>query len=167
MRKAAGVGVGLILFSLGFPMRTSSQSADPGGAAILEFKTLVGVSGPFVGTTNPVRGVPGGGLPWVVADGRGSLKANWKLEVHIKGLVLAAGSLAGTNPVSFFRAIVSCMTINGSGSPDVVNVSTDNFPADTAGDARIESDVELPSPCFAPILFVTSPGGSWFAVSGK
>jgi hypothetical protein len=35
-------------------------------------------------------------------------------------------------------------------------------PAALAGDKVLE----LPSPCLAPIVFVTSPGGAWFAVTG-
>jgi hypothetical protein len=27
--------------------------------------------------------------------------------------------------------------------------------------------VALPSPCFAPIIFVTSPTSAWFAVTGR
>jgi len=26
--------------------------------------------------------------------------------------------------------------------------------------------VDLPHPCFAPVVFVASAGGAWFAVSG-
>jgi hypothetical protein len=26
--------------------------------------------------------------------------------------------------------------------------------------------VDLPSPCIAPIVFVTSPNGAWFAATG-
>src|SRR5258708_35097264 len=34
---------------------------------------------------------------------------------HLRGLVLAAGPLAGTNPISSFRAILSCQSIDGTG----------------------------------------------------
>jgi hypothetical protein len=36
-----------------------------------------------------------------------------------------------------------------------------------SGDAEIEDTVTLPSPCFAPIVFVTSTGNAWFAVTGR
>jgi len=26
--------------------------------------------------------------------------------------------------------------------------------------------LELPQPCIAPIVFVTSPGGAWFSITG-
>ncbi len=38
---------------------------------------------------------------------------------------------------------------------------------DPGGDADVETKVALPSPCFAPIVFVTNPAGvGWFAVQG-
>ena len=54
----------------------------------------------------------------------------------------------------------------------IENVSTDLFPATTGaasaggGNARIRAELTLPQPCIAPIIFVTSPTGSWFAVTG-
>src|SRR5713226_7567458 len=39
---------------------TVSAGADPG--TILKFDTMTPVTGPYVGSANPVRGVPGGGL---------------------------------------------------------------------------------------------------------
>ncbi len=90
----------------------------------------------------------------------------------MKGLVLADDpavppALRLTNPIPMFRAIVSCMITDGNDNPSFVNVSTDGFPADTAGDSNINATVELPDACFGPIIFVTSPGGSWFLVTGK
>ena len=40
---------------------------------VLEFDTMVGVPRPFTGAVNPIRGVPGGGLPWVISFGKGEL----------------------------------------------------------------------------------------------
>jgi len=82
--------------------------------------------------------------------------------------VLAAGTNAGNNPAASFRAIVSCLT--GAGGTE--NVMTDPFPATTGpasaggGNSQIEADVTLPQPCIAPIVFVASATGSWFAATG-
>ena len=87
----------------------------------------------------------------------------------MRGLVLASGGAAGTNPVANFRGLVSCLTDDAT---PVVNSSTVDFPATTGpasaggGNADIEADLDLPSPCIAPIVFVTSGGGSWFAATG-
>jgi len=136
---------------------------------ILEFDTMVGVPQAFTSSQNPIRGINGGGLPWMIASGSGELKADGKLEISVTGLVLAAGSNAGSNPIANFRAIVSCLTSEAG----VVNVTTDLFPATTGpaanggGNAKIEARLSLPQPCIAPIIFVTNPNGAWFASTGK
>ena len=72
----------------------------------------------------------------------------------------------GRNTVPNFRAIVSCQITNQSGSPDFLTLMTGLFPATSTGDADIEENLNLPAQCLAPIVFVTSPTGSWFAVTG-
>jgi hypothetical protein len=148
---------------LGVAVSSAALAGDDG--TILEFKTMVGVSGPFVGP-NAIQGIVGGGLPWAIASGKGELKADGKLEVKVRGLVLSAGPLSGTNPVTTFRAVVSCQTIDAAGQPAVANVSTGEFPANNAGDSDIEAMVMLPTPCVAPIVFVTNPALRWFAATG-
>jgi hypothetical protein len=103
-------------------------------------------------------------------DGRRrvELKVNGHLEIAVAGLVFADGPNAGSNTIPSFRAVVSCLTSDGS----VVNVSTPAFPATTGtalsggGNAVFEGDLTLPQPCIAPIIFVTSPGIAWFATTG-
>ncbi len=127
---------------------------------VLAFDSMTGVAGPLVGKPFPERGVPGGGLAWIITGGEGELHADGAIEVHVRGLVLAR---TGKNPIGNFRALVSCLRLDGT----VVNRSTGLFPASTQGDSDIEDVVTgLPNPCFAPIVFVTSPTGSWFAVHG-
>ena len=155
MKRAAVLVVGFFLLTI-----VAAAESDP---VILDFKTMVGVSGPYVGAANPIRGLSGGGVPWVIADGKGKLRADGRLEVKVRGLVLAS---TGANPVPAFRAVVSCQSIDGMGGPSIVNVSTEDFPASPTGDADIRATVELPNPCFAPIIFVTNSTGRWFAVTG-
>jgi hypothetical protein len=140
---------------------------------ILAFDTMVGVPRPYTGGTNAIRGVPGGGLPWVISSGVGELKADGTLEISVSGLVfdpndpdVIARGIGGTNTVPNFRALVSCLSKDEGGNPITVNVSTGLFPADAAGNAEIEASVNLPTPCIAPIVFVTNPGGAWFAATG-
>ena len=144
---------------------------------LLEFETMIGVPKPYTGSANPIRGVSGGGLPWVIGQAEGELSANGKLEVKVKGLqfdpndpdVIARG-LAGQNTVPNFRAIVSCLSKDANGNAVTVNLTTDPFPATVglgAGDAKIEAQVSLPKSCIAPIVFVTSPTGAWFAATGN
>lgn len=144
-------------------------SAD--GRKVQDAKVLGPVSEPYTGSANAIRGVPGGGLPWEIGGGAADLRADGRLHVEVEGLVLARrapvpAALQGTNPIPQFKAIVSCLT-TADGAATTVNVPTAPVPASAAGDAEIDATVELPSPCFAPIVFVTSPGGAWFAVSGR
>jgi hypothetical protein len=167
MKRLLILFLGAVL-AVGLVVQASGASSS--GRNVLEFNTMVGVSGPFVGSTNPIRGVNGGGLPWQIAEGRGELSSTGKLEVEVRGLVLLNGApvppaLRGTNPISSFRAIVSCLTIV-NGSPATTNVATDPFPATSTGNSEIEATVALPSPCFAPIVFVGPSPTTWFAVTG-
>ncbi len=159
---AATLLFGGLLFGGNWSNATARESK------ILEFGTMVGVPPALTGTQNPIRGVNGGGLPWVIGSGTGELSTTGHLEIKVQGLVLAAGPNIGKNPVSSFRAIVSCLKSDGS----VQNEMTDPFPAtlglasEGGGNAKIEADLSLPQPCIAPIIFVTNPAGAWFATTG-
>ena len=132
---------------------------------VLEFDTMAAVVRPFTGAQNPIRGVNGGGVPWQIARGEGELRADGRLKVEVRGLVIVS---TGVNPVATFRATVSCMSVGESGQAVTVNRTTDPFPATAQGDANIEATVDLPTPCFAPIVFVVNGGtGAWFAVTGR
>lgn len=169
MKKAFYISVMAALLLSGVLFGGSVSKATAKGTTILEFNTMVGIPPAFTGTQNPIRGINGGGLPWMISSGAGELKADGKLEINVQGLVLAAGPNAGSNPVTSFRAIVSCLQSDGTPA----NVITGNFPATTGpassggGDAKIEATVSLPHPCIAPIIFVTNPGGAWFASTGN
>lgn len=146
---------------------------DPGAAKILTFDLMMPVTGPYVGSANTVRGIPGGGLPWVLRSGTGSLSREGRLHIRVRGLVLASkpsvpGSLQGTNPFPAFRAIVSCLTTDADGRAAVTNISTGDFEATSSGDWRIDARVSLPKPCVAPVVLVIGPSGveSWLAVTG-
>jgi hypothetical protein len=133
---------------------------------VIAFNTMAGVSGPFKGAANPIRGVPGGGLAWKLDQVSGELKRSGRLEIRIRGLVFAEGPNVGRNTVPNFRASVSCRIVNQAGSPDFVTLTTGLFPATSTGDSDIEENLNLPAQCLAPIVFVTSPTGSWFAITG-
>ena len=155
----AGVALGAGVSRVWQP--TVAQAAeDGGGIAVVKFRTMVPVTGQFVGAGGTaIRGLHGGGLPWALRSAQGEISADGRLRVQVKGLVLAAGPNSGKNPIPTFRAIVSFETL-----PPIF---TEAVPASTDGDATINTHVELPHPGFAPIIFV-GPGTSavWFAVTG-
>jgi hypothetical protein len=167
-RTRAGIAIaGGVLLVLSLGSQTVSARPTP---PMLEFSSMVGVPAALTGTSASAafRGVNGGGLPWTLTSANGELTKTGHLEVTVTGLVFAAGPNVGANTVASFRGLVSCIDSSGS----VHNVSTAPFPATVGlasaggGNATIEADLSLPSPCLAPIVFVASPGGAWFAVTG-
>jgi len=171
MKKFKFTTLVLVLSTFIFAGSISQARADE--SKVLEFNTMIGVPRPYTGATNAIRGVPGGGAPWVVDFANGKLKPNGDLRIAIKGLVFdpndpanIASGRGGTNPITNFKAIVSCLSKDAAGNPTTINVSTGLFPADFAGNAQIDETLSLPQPCIAPIIFVTSPGGAWFASTG-
>jgi hypothetical protein len=148
-------------------------TASAGGHVVLKFDKMVGVPRPYTDRVNAIRGIPGGGLPWVIGEARGELKQSGELKVEVEGLVFDPNDQAvidrgigGTNTVPNFKAIVSCLSKDAAGNAVSMKVETGLFPADAAGNAEIEAKVDLPRPCIAPIIFVASPGGAWFAATG-
>lgn len=157
--------LGALLFAGSAP---AAAARDP---RILQFDTMVGLPPSLTGAQSqaPLRGISGGGLPWMVHSAMGYLTASGRLKVEVEGLVFAAGPNTGSNTVPSFRAIVSCVQSDGTFD----NIQTAAFPATLGaasaggGDADIEATVTLPQPCIAPIIFVTSPTGAWFAATGQ
>jgi len=106
-----------------------------------------------------VRGITGGGLPWAIASGTGTVSQQGVVDVTVTGLVLKG---SGINPIHSFEATVSCLTPDG-----VANVMTGGFDASVpGGNSHIHATIDLPRPCKDPIVFVgVSPAGRWFAMS--
>ena len=126
MRKAVLAVIGLTAVAALMAPALGLGSAD--GRKVLDAKVLGAVSEPYTGATNAIRGVPGGGLPWVIGDASADLRADGRLHVEVEGLVLArrapvSASLQGTNPVAQFGAIVSCLTTVG-GAATTANLAT-------------------------------------------
>ncbi len=169
MRKILASTLAAILVLSVLLLGSRPIAASASDQTILAFNTMVGIPQSFTGTQQPIRGINGGGLPWMLRSAEGVLTSTGRLEIQVNGLVLAASANAGKNPIANFRATVSCLTTSGV----VDNLSTGLFPASTGsslsggGDAHINAMVALPHPCIAPIVFVTSPTGAWFAATGR
>jgi hypothetical protein len=177
LRLALVVAFAVSVFAFGF----GAVNARAGETKILEFDSMVGVPRPYTGPTNAIRGIGGGGLPWVVGSATGELKQSGKLELSVKGLVfdptdqaVIDRGLAGMNNQPSFNAVVSCLSRDSSGNPTTVNVATGAFPATIGaassggGNAKVEARLTLPKPCIAPIVFVTNAAGNaWFATTGQ
>jgi hypothetical protein len=172
-RRWAGVLVLAVASAIGVAQVVTSRADEGDEELVLAFSTMRG-SVPHV----DINGNIGAGAPWVIRDGDGRLTDEGELNLRVRGLVLAKSvpNVGGTNPVPFFRAIVSCTTVDSTGATEVVNFATGPFPADAKGNCRIDADIPLPDPCYAPIVLVgpaaatATPGvitsGTWFAATG-
>ncbi len=171
MRKVVSIFMvmAISLVTLAFSASFTPALAD--SPTILRFGSMVGIPSSLTGAQSlaPLRGIPGGGLPWMLTSANGYLKSDGSLKIEVEGLVLASGPNAGKNPIASFKGLVSCVQSDGT----FANIYTAAFPATTGpatsggGNADIEATVTLPQPCIAPIIFVTSPGGAWFAATGN
>jgi hypothetical protein len=140
--------------------------------AIMDFQTMYGVDGPFIGEKNAIRGVVGDELPWAITKSiRGELDTRGNLTIFVRGLVFkddpsVPPELRGINDEAQFRGLVSCLTENGD-AVDTANVITEGFAATRSGNSFIHAHVQLPEPCVAPIVMVLAGSeDKWFAVTG-
>ncbi len=173
---AAAIAVG----GLRNPLTALADDNTENGAehetlTILRFSSLAGIQNPFLGDAglSEFRGVHGGGAPWIISEGTGSLTSDGHLKVRVRGLVLDPAVVpapnGGTNPIPSFMAIVSGFSTD---LVNPVNLMTPLFPASKEGDADIKAMLTLPHPFYAPIVFVASlplgtpPAPRWFAVTG-
>ncbi len=92
-----------------------NTEGDPDNEAstLLRFSSLAGIQMPFLGDAglSAFRGVHGGGAPWIISEGNGSLASDGHLEIRVRGLFLDPAFVpapkGGTNPIPAFVAIVS------------------------------------------------------------
>jgi hypothetical protein len=130
---------------------SAASIASAGGRKVFD-ATMTGL--PVPGTV--LAGVTGAGAMWVIDEGRAQLFADGRLHVDVEGLVIPGR--VPPNPVAMGKAVVSC--------GGTLAASTATVPFSPEGDASVDTVVTLPSPCQAPVVFFTSPGGNWFAVTG-
>lgn len=174
MRRLVAIALGLSTIATLAIVAAPMLAANPSSRALFTVNSLDGVSGIYVGSANPLRGIAGGGFPWVLEEGKARLNANGEFEVEVQGLVIdpsnataQAKGVAGVNPLPFFFATLSCLDNTGA----TTNVNTGAVQATATGNATIDQTIPLPGSCFAPIVFVRgsasgASSGPWFAVSG-
>ena len=150
LRLAIAIGLLAVLI-----VGTGTVVADGGGRGKILDTRLVGVPNPPV----TIVGVNGAGAAWTTDGSRAKLFADGRLDVEIEHLVFLTGANAGKNTIPQGRVTVVC---NGT-----VRVNSDPIAFSIPdGNAEFNGHLALPSPCFAPVVFFTSVGGNWFAVSG-
>jgi hypothetical protein len=144
----------------------SSARADD---TILKFKGGI-VEIPVIGTpavpvANVVRTIQPAGTPWVIRALSAEVKADGRIHVEGRGLLLAGGNGVGTNGgASVFATLICGPLPNGpftSSSTPMANAVA--LAAD--GDFRIDDILESPpsNGCDNPVLLIrTVPSGVWF-----
>jgi len=144
----------------------SSARADD---TILKFKGGI-VEIPVIGTpavpvANVVRTIQPAGTPWVIRALSAEVKADGRIHVEGRGLLLAGGNEVGTNGGASVFATLICgplpngpFTFSSTPMANAVALAAD-------GDFRID-DILSPAPskgCDNPVLLIrTVPSGVWF-----
>ncbi|HKB84254.1 MAG TPA: hypothetical protein VKD04_13770 [Burkholderiales bacterium] len=110
------------------------------------------------------------GKIWKLKSGKAELKADGRLEVEVKGLVLndtSTGEFNGTpDGVDAVAAAVICNSPSGA----AVAAQTEPVTLSKSGDARIKVKVSLPGGCIAPVIVLRERYegkiGGWLASTG-
>jgi len=109
------------------------------------------------GTPNTARGVPPGGIPWVISRLSADVRTDGRISVDGRGLLLGGGDPIGTtNGLSVFARLFC-----GAASFDSQTV-----PLSPEGDFRIEGELPglLLQTCERPaLLIINSANPAWFA----
>jgi len=126
---------------LGLAAAMLAWTALPAKADDTRFHSPIVGSAP--GTT--IAGVPSGGAPWVVSQGRARLESDGSLEVEVTGLLLTTTGTTGGIPQ------VAASVVCG----DIVQANTDAVTFPPSGSFEIRAMVTLPKPaCQGAVVLV-------------
>ncbi len=118
-----------------------------------------------------IRGIVGGGAPWVVANSDVKLDQKGKLHVKVKGLQITGTGSSSDGTIGSVSSIWASLTCKGSGSgsgASKVFTSTSGAPLKPNGDANLKTTIPIPSSCLGPIMLIRANTGTgpWIAASG-
>src|SRR5258707_4675107 len=160
-----------LLLALGLTITPLGAVADD---SLVRFDGGIGVD-PVAGIVsnapapNVVRGISPGGFRWVIKRLRADVKADGRVQVDVRGLLLAGGNVIGTNGGQRVLAMLFCGAPGAGGTlGNATTHSSDpaGVPLDANGDVEID-DVLTPAPpisCESPALLIATPGTHhWFA----
>jgi hypothetical protein len=142
-------------------------TASFAGDVVVRWNRIVGViTAP--GVSNPVAGIPSGGLPWTVAEGSAFIDlSNRDAAFFVEGLVLVGGNSIGTpGPVNSVKGTLIC----NAGTASQAIIDTPAVGLDARGNGQFVGDLEStpPSPCNNPLFLVrVSPANVWIATGAK
>jgi hypothetical protein len=164
-----GIAWALLAPLLALLIASSAMAED----TFLKFKGGIGVIPvSSVGSTgaavaNVVRGIQPAGQPWRIAALSAEIKADGRIHVEGRGLLLAGGNAIGTNGGQSVFATLICgplpngpFTLHSTPLANAVALAPD-------GDFTI-NDVLSPAPldgCDNPVLLIRNVVGVWFAAA--
>lgn len=120
-------------------------------------------------TSDPtLHGVMPGAKAWVLDRSELRVRADGRIEVRVRGLLLAGQTTPG--PVTAISASLFC----GADSDTTPAAATRQAPLSSSGNGRIRDRIAIPARCLAPIVLINptlSPGTTpdrthYIAVSG-
>lgn len=135
-----------------------------GGIGVIPVSSGVGQAATAeVVNRNIVRGVQPAGQIWVISDLRADVKADGRIRVDGRGLLLGGGNNIGTNANASVIATLICE----AAAPFILrNTDAAGVPLEPDGDFRID-DVLSPAPpadCASPVLLIRNAANlGWFA----
>ena len=158
--------IAALAIAVAIPVAAGGSTAN-----LLKSERFVGVPKTLAGTTGAIGAINGAGQPWVIKTGKAVLSVDGNLNLKFTGLLFAPDALpnlAGTNTVDTMKGAVSCLTSDGTRTATFTPAfAVTTGSGDGAGNGRVEALLDLPSPCFAPIVLITNATGAvWFAVDG-
>src|ERR1700720_2785783 len=160
-----------LVFVLSLTLAPFGGTADD---SLVRFEGGIGVD-PVAGIAsnapapNLVRGIPPGGFPWVIKRLRADVKADGRVRVDVRGLLLSGGNVIGTNGGQKVLAMLFCGAPGAGGSLGNATAHSSDpagVPLNANGDVEIDDTLTPvpPSSCDSPALLIVTPGTHhWFA----
>jgi hypothetical protein len=107
-----------------------------------------------------IGGVSSAGASWAVSQSNVSIQPNsqslWDIQVQVQNLLLVSGPGVGTT--GSVRAVAASVVCGGSGG--AVVATTPSAVLDRSGAAQIQTTVNLPRACWAPVVLVRIASGT-------
>ena len=147
------------VFVLALAIVTTSWATGHQAAKVLDVKTMIGVVPPYVGSPTNAALTRGIQRPAWLADRPGQEQAGEQRRSRGRGRGARPRAAQDRIRCPRSRRSSAALSIDSNGQASTVNQVTDAFPATMpGGDAEFDGSVSLPSPCIAPIVFVTTAG---------